>query len=153
METFDHRAAVNREINDITQSLIRLRKMLPREPPGDDDPSDDGPLDGGPPGGGPPGGGPPDGGPPDGDGGPPDDDLPNHDPPPNNGWWQPIFDFFVNMWGGIKSTFWDIFVRVRSALLKIFEVLGDCAHYVKESVRDLISTLQQLFSRRDYVPI
>jgi hypothetical protein len=81
METLDRRAAANREIDNIKQSTIRLMKILTRERPGGRPPDDD----------------------------PSDDDLPNHDPPPNNGWWQPIFDFFANMWGSIKSTFWGIF--------------------------------------------
>ena len=80
--------------------------------------------------------------PPRDDGGPSDDDAPNHGPPPNNGFWQSIVDFLAGVCGSIESIFWDIFDWVQSALINIYEKLGDCLHNIMESLRNMISALQ-----------
>lgn len=49
---------------------------------------------------------------------------------------QSIFNFLANAWKRIKRTFWDIIDWIKSALVRIYERLGDFAHEVEESVRD-----------------
>ncbi|KAL3476022.1 hypothetical protein BJX99DRAFT_151570 [Aspergillus californicus] len=99
--------------------------------PCDDEPSDDEPSDDEP-----------------SDDGPSDDD-----PSSNHGFWQSIFDCLTKVWGTIKSASMGACHWVISQLAKIYEMLCDDVHRDMESMGDLISTLQQLFSRGGYTTI
>jgi hypothetical protein len=71
-----------------------------------------------------------------------DDSLGDDEP----GFWQSIFNLFADAGRFIKRKCREFYNWISSALVRVCEVLGDFAYEVQESVREIISTLQQFFS-------